>query len=159
MNNCLTTSSQSQVTARRKEINLVPHLWAEEGSLTTRNISFFHQQKCSSRTPLVSTFSIPAAKSRFINKHLVISKALEMAVGGNNRSLSDFLCHILTALPTPFSKNPKSMYIIPQCLFCISEENPRDNSSHWYFFLRVDSFSDQPWVTMMNGSQTPHPKI
>lgn len=82
-----------------------------------------------------------------------------MAVGGNNKSLSDFLCHILTALPMQFSKNPKSIYIIPQCLLCISEKNPRDNSPCWYFFLRAGSFSDQPWVTMMNGSQTECPKI
>lgn len=127
-----TTASQhlTKVKSRPegKRSILSHHLYTEEGSLTSRSTSSFHQQRCSSRTSLVRTSSVPTAKPKFINKHLVISKALETALGGNKRSLSDFLCHILTALPTLFSKNPKSTYIIPQGFFCISEENPRDNS-------------------------------
>ena len=92
-------------------------------------------------------------------QHPAISKAPEMSLGGNSRSLSDFLCHILTALITLFFKNTKSRYVIPHCLFCISEENRRDNSPCRCFFLRVGSFSGQPKVTMMNGSPTHCPEI
>lgn len=52
----------------------------------------------------MKTSSILGSKSKFRNKHLVISKAPEMSLGGNNRFLPDFLYHIVIVLTTVFFK-------------------------------------------------------